>query len=64
MPCVYTPIIEWDPDRARGCPYDYEIKDGRVIVEGEDMGSVRDFFDAGEKIRSVVLLWHEIAKTT
>ena len=45
---------------GRKCPVDYEIRDGRMIVEGEDCGDAQAYLDAGEKLRSLVVLFHEI----
>ncbi len=44
------------------CPYVYEITDdGRLIIEGEDVGDAKEFLDAGEKLRDLLFLWREVS---
>lgn len=43
------------------CPYPYEIRGSILFIEGEEWGDAQQFFDEGEKIRSLVRALHEIA---
>ncbi len=44
------------------CPYDYEITDdGRIIVEGEDMGDAVTFFAQGRALRNFIRVCHDIS---
>jgi len=49
-------------ERRRSCPYAFEITpDGRLIIDGEDFGPAEDRLGEGERLRSIVRLWHEVA---
>ena len=43
------------------CPYKYEIKDGRMFIEGEDFGDCKEFFTKGRVLRELVSTCHQIA---
>ena len=45
----------------RKCPYEYEIKNGRLFIENEDYGAVEDCFAQGEKLHDIVRVMHEVA---
>ena len=47
--------------RHAACPYKYEIKDGRMFIEGEDFGNCKDFFTKGRVLRDLVRTCHQIA---
>ena len=49
------------PRRRTTCPYDYEIKDGHMFIEGEDFGDVNEFFAKGKLLREFVSACHQIA---
>ena len=49
------------PRRRTMCPYDYEIKDGHMFIEGEDFGDVNEFFAKGKVLREFVSTCHQIA---
>ena len=47
----------------RKCPYEFKVTpDGRMIVDGEDFGDAERFFAEGERLRSLVRLWHDVAR--
>lgn len=48
------------PKYRRACPYNYEIKDGHVFIEGEDFGTVEQFNVAGEQLSRLVRIWHGV----
>jgi len=45
------------------CPYHYEIRDGKLFIEGEDFGDAKTALERGEKILSLVELWHEVGSS-
>jgi hypothetical protein len=47
-------------DRLR-CPFPYEIKDGHLIIEGEDYGEAEKAFANGERLLAFTRVLHEIA---
>lgn len=47
--------------RRNTCPYDYEIRDGRMFIEGEDFGEATEFFEKGKKLRGFLRVCHEVA---
>ena len=49
------------PRRHTTCPYDYEIRDGHMFIEGEDFGEVNAFFAEGKLLRQFVSVCHQIA---
>jgi len=48
----------------RKCPYDYEVKNGRLFIENIDFGVAEDCFAQGEKLRDVIRVMHEVATAT
>ncbi len=49
------------PHRYSKCPYDYEIKDGHLFIEGEDYGEAEKAFELGEKLIAFTRVLHEVA---
>ena len=49
------------PRRYSKCPYEYEIKDGHLFIEGEDFGKAEDAFELGEKLIAFTRVLHEVA---
>ena len=49
------------PHRYSKCPYDYEIKDGHLFIEGEDYGEAEKAFELGEKLVAFTRILHEVA---
>ena len=49
------------PRRYSKCPYEYEIKDGHLFIEGEDYGVAEDAFELGEKLIALTRFLHEVA---
>lgn len=47
--------------RRTKCPYDYEIKDGHMFIEGEDFGDCKEFFAKGRLLRELTMTLHQIA---
>lgn len=45
----------------RTCPYDFEIRDNRLIIDGEDFGDVDACLAEGQKLRELVHVMHEVA---
>jgi len=42
------------------CPYEYEIKDGKLIIEGEDFGDAEEAFSGGRKLIELVRVMAEV----
>ena len=49
------------PRRYSKCPYEYEIKDGHLFIEGEDYGEAEEAFELGEKLIAFTRILHEVA---
>ncbi len=49
------------PHRYSKCPYEYEIKDGHLFIEGEDYGEAEKAFELGEKLIAFTRVLHEVA---
>ena len=49
------------PHRYSKCPYEYEIKDGHLFIEGEDFGEAEQAFELGEKLIALTRILHEVA---
>ena len=49
------------PRRYSKCPYEYEIKDGHLFIEGEDYGEAEKAFELGEKLIAFTRVLHEVA---
>ena len=49
------------PRRYSKCPYEYEIKDGHLFIEGEDYGEAEEAFEHGEKLIALTRILHEVA---
>ena len=49
------------PHRYSKCPYEYEIKDGHLFIEGEDYGEAEEAFELGEKLIAFTRILHEVA---
>ena len=49
------------PHRYSKCPYEYEIKDGHLFIEGEDYGEAEEAFELGEKLIAFTRVLHEVA---
>ena len=47
--------------RRTTCPYDYEIRDGHMFIEGEDFGDCKEFFAKGRLLRELTMTLHQIA---
>lgn len=47
--------------RRDRCPYEYEIKDGRMFIEGEDFGDAVEFLEKGKKLRNFLRICHQVA---
>ena len=47
--------------RRTTCPYEYEIKDGHMFIEGEDFGDCKEFFAKGRLLRELTMTLHQIA---
>lgn len=43
------------------CPYRYEVKDGRMIVGGEDRGDVVEYMAKARKLRGFYKLCHAVS---
>lgn len=43
------------------CPYEWEIIDGKLYIDGEDFGEADSVFEEGVKLRKIVKLWHEVS---
>gem|GEM_PF-4303587 len=43
------------------CPYHYEVREGRLFIEGEDFGEAESAFAQGEKLLAFTRVLHEIA---
>ena len=48
------------PRRYSKCPYEYEIKDGHLFIEGEDYGDAETAFALGEKLLAFTRIMHEV----
>ncbi len=49
--------------RPQKCPFAYEIRDGHLIIEGEDFGNAVEAFALGEKLCAFTRILYEISKT-
>lgn len=49
------------PHRHSKCPYEYEVKDGHLFIEGEDYGDAEEAFALGEKLVAFTHILHEVA---
>ena len=47
--------------RRTTCPYEYEIRDGHMFIEGEDFGDCKEFFAKGRLLRELTMTLHQIA---
>ena len=47
--------------RRTKCPYNYEIRDGHMFIEGEDFGDCKEFFAKGRLLRELTRTLHQIA---
>jgi hypothetical protein len=45
---------------AKKCLYDYAIKNGRVLIDGEDFGTEHEFQILGNKLSRLIRVWDEV----
>lgn len=46
------------------CPYQHEVKDGHVFIDGEDFGTEDEFERQGDKLSRLVQLWNGVKNRT